>query len=409
MRRRTFATIVGVASLVGGLALSEPASAAPHRGPSGPVHCDGVKRRGIASCSAVELSSQSAWKGHHIRGGKTAAPAGYGPADLQQAYDLTTASATGGTDRTVAIVDAYDDPFASSDLSVYRAEWGLPPICSGWVTVGCVTFTKVNQKGATFPLPIPDAGWSQEISVDLDTVSAICPHCNILLVESNDATLKSLAKAENVAATVNPVSIGNSYGVPEASSETGDDANYTHPGIAITAAAGDDGYGVQYPATSPAVIAVGGTTLTPTSGSGRGWTESAWSDDGSGCSTVEPQPSWQSAVSTIKGLCTDRAVADVAAVADPSTGVAVYDTYRLPGWTVFGGTSVATQVIAAVYALAQGPTTSSGASALYSAPASDFFDVSTGSNGACGSDLCTAVPGWDGPTGLGSPDGTTAF
>ena len=143
----------------------------------------------------------------------------------------------------MAIVDAYDDPNALSDLSVYRAQWGLPPVCTGSITLGCVTFTKVNQKGAASPLPSADAGWSQEIPVDVDAVSATCPNCNILLVESNDATLKSLAKAENTAAAADPVAIGNSYGVSEVSSETGYDASYTHAGIAITAAAGDNGYG----------------------------------------------------------------------------------------------------------------------------------------------------------------------
>ena len=160
----------------------------------------------------------------------------------------------------MAIVDAYDDPSALSDLSVYRAEWGLPPLCGTVTSRNCVTFTKVNQQGATSPLPTADPGWSQEISVDVDTVSAICPNCNILLVEANAATLPSLGKAEDTAAAADPVSIGNSFGVTETSSETDGDGAFTHPGIAITAAAGDNGYGVQYPAASPDVIAVGGTT-----------------------------------------------------------------------------------------------------------------------------------------------------
>jgi hypothetical protein len=197
--------------------------------------------------------------------------------------------------------------------------------------------------------------------------------------------------------------------VPEATNETSDDSYFSHPGIAITAASGDDGYGVQYPATSPDVIAVGGTTLSEASGTARGFTETAWSGDGSGCSTVEPQPSWQDKVSNITAQCSDRADADVAAVGDPNTGVAVYDTFELPGWTVFGGTSVSTQIISAVYGLAGGSDISTGASGLYAAASKNFFDVTSGNDGTCGSDLCTAGPGWDGPTGLGTPDGTGAF
>jgi subtilase family serine protease len=334
------------------------------------------------------------------------APAGYGPAELQSAYNLTTASADNGKGETVAVVDADDDPLALSDLSVYRAEWGLPPICTFAITRKCVTFTKVNQKGATSPLPTADPGWAQEISVDVDTVSAICPNCNILLVEANSPTLNSLGKAEDIAAAADPVAIGNSFGLPETKSETNDDADYSHPGIAITAAAGDNGYGVQYPASSPDVTAVGGTTLSTATGSARGFTETAWSGDGSGCSAFEPQPNWQSKVSTITAACDERAVADVAAVADPTTGVAVYDSYQLPGWTVFGGTSVATQVISAIYALGNGK---SNPAALYKTSPTNFFDVTAGSDGTCSSDLCTAGAGWDGPTGLGTPNGIAGF
>jgi subtilase family serine protease len=421
MRRRALVTLVCLAGWVGGLALSGPAMASPV-GPSGSggggpsalsAACDapgGQNAGDTVSCSAIELDNASAWRGHHLGdgGASEGAPSGYGPAELQQAYNLTTASATEGRARTVAIVDAYDDPAALSDLSTYRAQWALPPICGDWITRGCVTFTKVNQDGATTPLPTPDAGWSEEISVDLDTVSATCPNCNILLVEASSATLPSLDTAEDTAAAAGPVSIGNSFGVSETSSETRDDRYFTHPGIAVTAAAGDDGYGVQWPASSPDVIAVGGTTLSPASGSSRGWSETAWSGDGSGCSAVEPQPNWQSRVGAIKAHCAQRAVADVAAVADPDTGVAVYDTFELPGWTVFGGTSVSTQIIAAVFALAvrSGDSTASG---LYGASPDDFYDVTTGSNGTCGSDLCTAEVGWDAPTGLGTPDGTGAF
>jgi hypothetical protein len=124
---------------------------------------------------------------------------------------------------------------------------------------------------------------------------------------------------------------------------------------------------------------------------------------------VEPQPRWQSKVTNITAACGGRAVADVAAVADPATGVAVYDSFELPGWTVFGGTSVSAQIIAAVYGLAANAGAAGTAAGLYAASPTDFFDVSAGNDGACSSDLCTAGPGWDGPTGLGTPDGIAAF
>jgi subtilase family serine protease len=423
MQRRVPAAAVVLIGLLATFVLAGPAGAMSV-GPSGggfsdnggsAAACDDSGSQpaadGTVSCSAVELDNSSAWRGHHI-GGRLAAPvtpAGYGPADLQQAYNLTAASAADGGGKTVAIVDAYDDPFALFDLSTYRNEFGLPPVCgTSRDSRGCITFTKVNQDGGSWPLPAPDPDWSQEISVDLDTVSAVCPNCNILLVEADSATLPALGAAEDTAAAAKPVSIGNSFGVGEAPSELRQDRHFSHAGIAITAAAGDDGYGVQWPASSPDVIAVGGTTLSPTTGPGRHWTETAWSDSGSGCSTLESQPLWQSRISAITGSCAERAVADVAAVADPDTGVAVYDTFGLPGWTVFGGTSVATQIISAVYGLAGG-SQGTAASGLYAAPSADFFDITTGTDGTCDSDLCSAGTGWDGPTGLGTPDGTGAF
>jgi subtilase family serine protease len=201
--------------------------------------------------------------------------------------------------------------------------------------------------------------------------------------------------------------ISNSYGGGESSAETTTyDAYYNHPGIPITVSSGDSGYGVEYPAASPFVTAVGGTTLR-TAATARGWSETAWSGAGSGCSAYEAKPSWQSGSS-----CTKRTVADVSAVADPNTGVAVYDSLRYQGasgWMVFGGTSVASPVIASVYALAGNAATVNYGSYPYS-QTSGLFDVTGGSNGSCGgSYLCTAITGYDGPTGLGSPNGVTGF
>jgi subtilase family serine protease len=342
-------------------------------------------------------------------------PTGLLPADLQSAYKLSGAHGNG---RTVAIVDAQDDPNAESDLAVYRSATGLPPCTTA---NGC--FKKVNQNGQTSPLPAPDYGWAEEISLDLDMVSAICPDCHILLVEADSPNTGPLATAEDTAAkTPGVVAISNSWGGSEDGTVTAADTHFNHPGVAITASSGDSGYGVIWPASSPYVTAVGGTSLSKASNS-RGWTETAWSGAGSGCSSVEAKPSWQH-----DSGCANRSVADVSAVADPNTGVGVYDTYNscgtssfcdflislglvqgLDGWATVGGTSASSPIIASVYALA-GNTGSITYGSYPYGHSSSLFDVTSGSNGSCGGGyLCTAGPGYDGPTGLGTPDGTGAF
>jgi subtilase family serine protease len=244
-------------------------------------------------------------------------------------------------------------------------------------------------------------------------VSAICPNCHILLVEASSNSLANLGAAVNEAGTLGATEISNSYGGNESSSDTspnGYDASFFHhPGIAITASSGDNGYGVEYPAASQYVTAVGGTSLTPASNA-RGWLETAWSGAGSGCSAFDPRPSWQPTFG-----CGNRIVADVSAVADPSTGVTVYDSYSSlgrSGWMVFGGTSVASPIIASVYALAGNAASVDYGSNPYSyAHTTSLNDVTSGSNGTCGIStyLCIAGPGYDGPTGLGTPNGTRAF
>jgi subtilase family serine protease len=344
-----------------------------------------------------------------------AGPTGLGPSQIQSAYKLTGLNGAG---RTVAIVDAYNDPKAASDLATYRKAYGLPP-CT--VANGC--FTQVNQSGATSPLPASDYGWAEEESLDLDAVSAACPTCHIALVEANSANNLDLAKTENAAAKLpGVVAISNSYGGSEASSETSYDSYYNHPGIGITVSSGDSGYGVEYPAASSNVTAVGGTTLTQASNA-RGWTETAWSGAGSGCSGYEPKPSWQHDAG-----CAKRTVADVSADADPNSGLGVYDTYNscgtssycdylievgavqgLDGWAQVGGTSLSSPLTASVYALAGNTASVVKGSYPYSHTGS-LFDVTSGSNGSCsGSYLCTAKAGYDGPTGLGTPNGIGGF
>jgi subtilase family serine protease len=324
-------------------------------------------------------------------------PSGYGPADLASAYNLAS---SGGAGQTIAIVDAMDDGNAEADLAVYRSHYGL----SACTTAnGC--FKKVNQSGGT-TYPRGDPGWAEEISLDLDMASAICPNCKILLVEASSASFANLTTAVDYAASHGATVISNSYGGNEYNGEQNDQSHYNHPGVAITVSSGDSGYGVEFPASSQYVTSVGGTHLTRTTG-GRGWTETVWNGAGSGCSAYIPKPSWQP---TVAG-CTHRTVADVSAVADPNTGVAVYDTYRLHpgGWLVFGGTSVAAPIIASVYALAGNAASVTYGSYPYS-HTSSLNDVTSGSNGSCGGGLlCTGVAGYDGPTGLGTPSGVTAF
>ena len=347
------------------------------------IHVCSAALVGIAHCYALVSTSASN------------SPSGYNPSDLQSAYKLP--SSTAGSGQTVAIVDAYNDPNAESDLGVYRSHFGLPACTTA---NGC--FRKINQNGGT-TYPSGNTGWAEEISLDLDMVSAICPKCHILLVEANSNRFTDLATAVDQAAKQGANEISNSYGGSEYSNEVNDQSHYNHPGIAITASSGDNGYGVQFPAASRYVTAVGGTTLTRASNT-RGWRETAWSGAGSGCSAYISKPSWQ----TDSG-CSKRTVADVSADANPNTGVSVYDTYHEPGWLVFGGTSVASPIIASVYALAGNASSIKYGSYPYSHKSS-LFDVTSGSNGSCGgSYLCTAKSGYDGPTGLGTPNGSGGF
>jgi subtilase family serine protease len=237
-------------------------------------------------------------------------------------------------------------------------------------------------------------------------VSAVCPLCKILLVEATDNSYANLAIAVNYAsAHANYVS--NSYGGSESSFSTGFAASYNHPGVLITVSSGDSGFaaGPQSPASYASVVSVGGTSLIRNS-SARGFKEKAWSGAGSGCSNLIAKPAWQTAATQ----CAKRAIADISAVADPATGVTVYDTYATGGFAVFGGTSASAPIIAAAYALAGTGPTSNGASGIWAAAATKLFDVKVGSNGSCGGvPMCTAGAGWDGPTGRGAPKGVGAL
>jgi subtilase family serine protease len=399
------AASASVAALIAaGLATAGPANAATTATPSSAHHghfknlCSRPTKPGVMACNA--LARTDIMQMHSLS--PNATPSGYGPSDLQSAYNLP---ANGGAGATIALVDAQDDPNAESDLATYRSQYGLPACTTA---NGC--FSKVDENGGT-NYPSPDSGWAGEISLDLDMVSAIAPQAHIILVEATSANMSDLGTAVNEAVSLGAGYVSNSYGGSEDPSDTQADSQYfNHPGTVITASAGDSGYGVEYPAASPGVTAVGGTSLTQDSSS-RGWSETVWGSSaggegtGSGCSQYEPKPSWQ----TDSG-CSNRTVADVAAVADPNTGVAVYDTYGASGWNVYGGTSAASPIIASVYALAGTPSSGSNPAQFpYNNP-SALNNVTSGANGTCSpSYLCTAGQGYNGPTGLGTPNGTAAF
>ncbi len=364
---------------------------------------------GVATCLAMRRTDIAARPATAVTA--TAMPSGFGPGDLASAYALPSGLGAG---MTVAVVDAFDLPTAEQDLAVYRSTYGLPPCTT---SNGC--FRKVDQRGGV-AYPPADAGWGQEIALDLDMVSAVCPACNILLVEADGAEMANLGAAVNTAVSLGAKAVSNSYGTPEDYTVTSLDAYYNHPGVAITAASGDCGWNCTpvdggltqhpyYPATSPYVISVGGTRLVRDSGTARGWSETAWTKTGSGCSQYEQKPSWQHDPS-----CSNRTSSDVAAVADPNTGVAVYNSALGAGvWSVFGGTSASAPIIAALYGLAGAPPTDYPARLLYAYQAG-LNDVAGGNNdstwGTCpGGYICNAVAGYDGPTGLGTPDGIQGF
>jgi hypothetical protein len=360
-------------------------------------------------------------RGIRVAGPDAVSTAGYTPLDLQGAYGLTAAAAKAADGETIAVVDAFNDPDAASDLAQYRTNFGLPACTTA---SGCLTI--MNEYGGTkLPKSDPTGGWELEESLDLDMVSAICPGCSIVLLEADSASISDLASAERTASRVPGVdAVSNSWGSgAEFIGENQFDQDFYAPGVAIVAAGGDDGYGTQYPAVSPYVTSAGGTSLL---GSGSSWTQSAWSGVGSGCSSLEPKPSWQTEDDRSPDGCLNRTINDVSADADPSPGVAIYDSVRdselggVPDWTSVGGTSVATAIIAGTFALADiaagGPQHGLIAGTFPAAypyqATSGLTDVTGGSNGTCESYrqyLCHGEPGYDGPTGLGSPSGTSAF
>jgi subtilase family serine protease len=389
------------------------AAAAPGSAPFARV-C-GVPAHVFARCNADVIANASG-----VPLASATPPAtSYGPVQFHTAYNLpctpggavsaacSQPSSFGG--QTIAIVDAFDDPTAESDLATYDTQFGLPACTTA---NGC--FRKVNQTGGT-TYPGESDGWAFEISLDVQTAHEICQTCKILLVEANSSSLTDLAAAENEAAALGATEISNSYGAGETSGQTTWDSSYSHSGVAITASTGDWGYGVYYPASSPGVIAVGGTTLR-LNANGTYSSETVWSSSGSGCSLYETANKWQTSVANwSQTQCSShRGAADVAADADPNTGAAVYDSTPYngsTGWWQVGGTSLSSPLIASAIALAGGM---AGVANPQSVPYANFnstnsHDITSGSDGSCTTIMCTATSGYDGPTGLGSPNGTAGF
>jgi hypothetical protein len=336
------------------------------------------------------------------------------PAYLQQAYDLAYLSQTAGAGTTIAIVDAFNDPTAESDLAAYRSEFGLSACTSN---SGC--FTKYDQNGGTNYPTATDTSWQLETSLDLDAVSALCPNCHIALIEANSDQVTDLAAAQSEAGSLGATVISDSWDVALSgwdATEFASSGQYSFPGVTTIAASGDYGYpgshANDFPAALPDVTAAGGTTLASASGSGvqsvREFTETAWSGAGSGCNSAVTKPTWQ----TDTG-CKGRSYADVSADADPTSGMQVYDSGAADGpWVVAGGTSLATPLIAAYYAVVGAAGQDPSWPYLN---ASALNDPSTGNNnsaaGSCTATLlyiCNAGPGYDGPTGIGSISGAVA-
>jgi hypothetical protein len=409
------------AAAMGVLSLPAIASAASHGArptaqtrpalPLGQHYACGAVPAGRMACMAIIKTA--AGSGFAALAGSASVRAALTPSDLRKAYKLTKASPNDGKGRLVAIVDAYSDPRLEADLKVYRSHFHLPPCTRA---NRCLHI--LNQRGKSRALPRANAGWGLEESLDLDMVSAICPRCHITLIEAANSGDTNLGIAENRAIARGARYVSNSWGNVEFAAEKSFTHYFNHPGHVIDFAAGDLGYGPTFPAALQYVTSVGGTTLRRTA-TKRGWTESVWGTrnnspkegTNSGCSAFLPKPSWQRVDVGFTGACLRRTENDVSAVANPNTGVLVYDTYQFPGPIEVGGTSASTPIITAIYALAGAPFRNTYPAEYMYLRSSHLFDVTSGANGICTGQayLCRGLPGYDGPTGLGTPNGTAAF
>lgn len=408
------AIFTAILMLLTSLVIARPAAATPSPGQGGSTStiqltppkdtkaaCASAQR-GHVSCLALLSTTK-----RHLdlpavrRAADSAFQAPYDPYALRNAYNVP--STTNGQGQTVAIVDAYHNPHLEYDLGMYRTHWALGA-CT--LTNGCLQ--QWGQAGPEGLIPTTsDPGWAFEEDLDVEMVSAICPNCNITVVEADSANDADMTEAEITAVTSGAKFVSNSFGSTTPIQTGTNDPWHQHDGVVVTASSGDNGYGVSYPAADTDTVAVGGTSLLPTTSNNRGWSEITWANGGSGCST-EPKPSWQPDTG-----CAGHTLADVSAVANPYTGVAVYDSdpTESNGWGEAGGTSASSPIIAATYALAGTPGSVPAAAGLY-AHANQLNDIVAGVNTVSGCSptyLCKAAIGYDGPTGLGTPYGLGAF
>jgi subtilase family serine protease len=317
-------------------------------------------------------------------------PTGLSPATIKSVYGFTTSS-TAGAGETIAIVDAYDDPTAESDLAVFSSQYGLPACTSA---NGC--FTKVDPGGGT-SYPRKEAGWALEISLDAQWAHAIAPGAKILLVEASSNSFANLLAAEDYA-KAHAQYVSNSWGASEFGGESSYDSHFVQSGVSFFVSSGDAGLPAEYPSASPNVISVGGTTLHFGGSSFTG--ETGWSSGGGGCSAYEAATSAQSGFSEYGQVnCAGkRATPDVSLDADPASGVSVYDSTRYQGqqgWFKVGGTSASSPMWAGRAAV-QGAVVNS---AYVYGNSISYRDITSGNNGASclvGFDLCSGRGSWIG-------------
>jgi subtilase family serine protease len=434
---RTWASRHLVALALGSLVVLTAAAPASAQSATGAAHAHSrpvcPARAGQARCHAEVLTDDHGRPLVYDEPFATPADAsgsvGYSPQNLHSAYALPW-NAT--VRQTIGIVDPFDHPTVKADLDTFDTQWSLGafPTCSTTVTTAC--FQRVDQngnaRGFTNSDPATATTWNVETNLDVQAAHATCLNCKILLVEAFTANNADLAAAEDTAARLGATQISNSYELAEGKFTTWNPTSFNHSGIAITASAGDHGYGPVYPADLNTVVAVGGTRLVLNSNGSYG-SESVWGNGvsaptgrgtGSGCSTLvsanTSAPYWQKAVANWQytGCGSQRSAADVAAVADPSTGFWVYtsakDEFGQTGWQIIGGTSLSAPVVAGVFALAGHGASYKWPSQILYEHLNQFHDVRTGSNGTCTyTIMCNGWSGYDGPTGVGTPWGIGGF
>jgi subtilase family serine protease len=341
----------------------------------------------------------------HVKPFAATSPSGFSPAQVRHVYGFDQISNL-GAGQTIAIVDAFDDPNIESDLAVFSNAFGLPAC-----TTSNQCFKKIYASGKK---PRTDPGWALEIALDVEWAHAIAPDAKILLVEAASNSFADLLQAVDAAVLKGASVVSMSWGGGEFSSETSYDSHFTAAGVTFTASSGDSGNGAEFPASSPFVVSVGGTSLALDSLSNRS-SETAWSGSGGGLSVYEVEPLYQ-AMANIPNPNGKRGIPDVAYNGDPNTGFPVYDSVRYQGrsgWFQVGGTSAGAPQWAALFAIVNSMRAGSGKSplsstntALYALGSSaNYYDVTSGTNGNCGA-ICTATAGYDYVTGIGSPKAT---